>query len=209
MQRQIVGMEMARELAAAYYASIPPDRLGHDIARLDDFLLQDHFHIGIVPAEHMRHLRIEISPLKCKKLSTVYNDKIEISNAGHEIIGTALQYLDRVQHKVGFRLTIVFGPGVSGASTEDTMEKFREVCEKLTKEGVLFRVYGRASKAHFPILRVDRYFTMDREKYYDFITEQLAVKGEFDEEHSDDEEESDRSFLFDATVPKLKKEIEG
>lgn len=69
------------------------------------------------------------------------------------------------------------------------MKSFRDAYEKLTKEGMVFRVYGRASRAHFPFLRVDRYFTMDREKYEDFVTEQLVVKGEFDEEHYDDEDE--------------------
>lgn len=69
MQRQIIGMEMAREFAAAYYAAIPPDRLGHGIASLEDFLLRDHFHIDVVPADHKRHLRIKIAPMECEELS--------------------------------------------------------------------------------------------------------------------------------------------
>ena len=193
-------MDMAREVAAAYYRAMPADRLGYDITRLRDFLVYDHFHLDVVPAEHIRHLRITVSPVECARLSMVINETICISEAGQQIVNMRLKELDLIRHKVGFRLTVVLGFGIWGAWTEQTMEAFRGTYEALKAEGMEFRIYGQSSKAHYPVLRIDGYFKMSREQWYKFVSGQARDEGDFDAEHSDDEDGSERVARYGTTL---------
>ncbi|KAF2820696.1 hypothetical protein CC86DRAFT_116706 [Ophiobolus disseminans] len=148
IQHDLVGMDMAREVAAAYYRAMPPDRFKFDITSLRYYLMEDHFHLGVVPAEHIRRLRIIVSPVECAELAEEINEKICISARGQELVDANLQELDVIRYKYGFRLTVVLGSGISGAWTDSTMEAFRDTYDMLTAAGVRFRVYGRSSKSH-------------------------------------------------------------
>jgi hypothetical protein len=207
-QHQIVGLPTAREAVAAYYAAMPPDRLGDDIELLKDFLARDHFHVGVVPAEHIRHLRITISPIECEILPMEINGNICMSSHGHAVVARELQHLDNLKHKDGFRLTVVLGKGIWGARAEKAMEAFRETYEGLRSEGVEFRVYGKASRAYYPVLRIDGYYGMKREKWYAFVEGQVKDKGEFQAECSDDEDGDERAVQGDRMTGVKEEKVE-
>lgn len=54
LQRQFVGMDIAKEVAISYYRSVDPVRYSVYASDLDMLLLNDHFHIGILPYELLR-----------------------------------------------------------------------------------------------------------------------------------------------------------
>lgn len=69
-----VGRNVAQEAAKAYYRSLSkhPGGIQHanenlDVADLDDYLLKDHFHLGIRPADHLRCLGLSVR-------ATYYNE---------------------------------------------------------------------------------------------------------------------------------------
>jgi hypothetical protein len=58
LQHQFVGVEVAQEAAASYYRSVHPIRYSTMIYSLEGLLSNDHFHLGVVPFQHVRRLKI-------------------------------------------------------------------------------------------------------------------------------------------------------
>ncbi|KAH7079945.1 hypothetical protein BKA63DRAFT_590186 [Paraphoma chrysanthemicola] len=155
VQHQIVGLEMAREVAIAYYKAMPDDRLGYDITTLATFLMKDHFHLGIVPADHMRRLHITISPIRCPKLVMQVHGEYCISLEGQQLAKKSMGSLAKIQQKDGFWLIITLGGGIWGSRTDQTMEAMRPVYKNLKQTGMRTHVYGRPSTKSCPVVRLD------------------------------------------------------
>ncbi|KAH7086252.1 hypothetical protein FB567DRAFT_527503 [Paraphoma chrysanthemicola] len=163
-QHQIVGLEMAREVAIAYYKAMPDDRLGYDITSLATFLTKDHFHLGIVPADHIRRLHITISPVKCPKLVMHAHGEYCISLEGQQLVKKSMGSLAKIQQKDGFQLCITLGDGIWASRPEQTMEALRPVYKNLKQAGMRIHVYGRPSTKSCPIARIDGYYGMARQE---------------------------------------------
>jgi len=144
-QHQFVGLEMAREVAKAYYKAMHPERLGGRIEHLCAFLTTDHFHLGIVPAEYIRHIRVTLCPRTHPKLGIIEEDEMDIvywSDEGLQLIQESLTALDLIPMKAGFRFTVVLGDDVVLEKTMEVMDAMRSSYEKFTQAGMHFRVYG-------------------------------------------------------------------
>ncbi|KAH5228427.1 hypothetical protein HBI62_086450 [Parastagonospora nodorum] len=81
LQPKWVGRNVAQEAAKAYYRSLSahPGGIQHaneklDVADLGDYLLKDHFHLGIRPADHMRCLELFVRATYANDLANEYYD---------------------------------------------------------------------------------------------------------------------------------------
>ena len=90
--------------------------------------------------------------------------------------------LELIKHKVGFRLTIVLGSGISREWCDRVMKSFRGTYEKLLEEGFVVRVYGRPVLRRYPMVRIDCYYRMEYEQWFAFLEGQYTDKGQFAEE---------------------------
>ncbi|KAH9863729.1 hypothetical protein J1614_009661 [Plenodomus biglobosus] len=61
MRHQYVGTDVAKEVIAAYYRAIPSEQFSTQLDRLKDCLLMDHFHLGVIPADHIRRIELELN----------------------------------------------------------------------------------------------------------------------------------------------------
>jgi hypothetical protein len=62
VQHQVAGLQTARAAATAYHKAVHPERLQDDIHDMRAFLTRAHLHLGLRPAEHIRHICVGISP---------------------------------------------------------------------------------------------------------------------------------------------------
>jgi hypothetical protein len=60
VQAKFVGLEVAKEAAAAYYRSGLPKSSSKQLEMLDNILSTDHFHVGVRPADHLRRFEIDL-----------------------------------------------------------------------------------------------------------------------------------------------------
>ncbi|KAF2853554.1 hypothetical protein T440DRAFT_476800 [Plenodomus tracheiphilus IPT5] len=60
MRHQYVGIQVAKEVVAAYYRAMPLEQLSIPLDRLRDVLLIDHFHLGVRPVDHIRRIKISL-----------------------------------------------------------------------------------------------------------------------------------------------------
>jgi len=195
VQHQVVGITMAREVITAYYAVMPPGRLGANLLSLRDCLTRGHFHLNLTPANFIRHLRITISPVHTSALGIEINGHVNISSEGHVIINTELQSLQTIRDKTGFRLTIVLSDGIWGEWTEQTLERLRDTYAALTQAGMRVRIYGYPNRSTQPIVWIDRFFSMGLEKWYTFCDLYRSLSDDtVGEQPSDDDAASDSAL---------------
>jgi hypothetical protein len=64
VQHQFVGLEVAKEAAAAYYREGLPKHLSTRLDDLDAMPSVDHFHLGVKPTDHLRRLELDLSVFK-------------------------------------------------------------------------------------------------------------------------------------------------
>lgn len=112
VQHQVVGINVAREVVTAYYKTMYPESLEYDIHDLHTFLTRDHFHLGLIPADHIRRLCILISPVHNSGLAMQIQGNTLLSSDGQHVVRTSLKALSLVPNKKGFRLNIVFSDGI-------------------------------------------------------------------------------------------------
>jgi hypothetical protein len=60
VQDQFVGVDVAQEAAKAYYKLMPPARL-KAISLIWPYLNTDHWHLGLVPANHIRRFSLTVN----------------------------------------------------------------------------------------------------------------------------------------------------
>lgn len=140
-----------------------PERLGHNIEHLRAFLMKDHFRLDIVPAEHIRHIRIKIGLELCPSPATIEDETKYFSSDGLQFIQRSLAKLDLIQRKAGFRFTMVLADDILYGQTEEVLRAMRSSYEKFTQAGMHFRVYGYPEFDDCSILRIDRYYRLHKD----------------------------------------------
>jgi hypothetical protein len=160
VQHEIVGLAFARGVVTAYYKFMNPERLGYNIHCLYKFLLYDHFHLGVTPAKHIRHLRLLVSPVHNAKLAMIINYNVCISSNGQILTKDGLELLRSIENKRGFRLTVVLGDGIWGSWIEQTLETLRTIYDELKNSGMRIRVYGKPGPSNDRMQRLDNYFKL-------------------------------------------------
>jgi hypothetical protein len=97
-------MDIVKEVAIPYYRSVDPVRYSVYASDLDMLLLNNHFHIGILPYEHLRQLVIDVG--MCIKRQP----RGQLIAYGHQRVLPELklkiQTLLRIRIKSKFHLTI-------------------------------------------------------------------------------------------------------
>jgi hypothetical protein len=98
VQHQFVGLEVAKETAAAYYRAGLPKHLS--------MLSVDHFHMGVKPADHLHRLELDLSEFEYHFIVSAGSE--EHNNRRHrlETINKQSQALLSLRVKRGFELVL-------------------------------------------------------------------------------------------------------
>jgi len=156
LQPEWVGPNVAQEAAKAHYRSLSkhPDEIRHandalDVADLGDYLLKDHFHLGIRLADHMRSVCLVVKATYYNGLAGAYDHdegcsarhptEHDLEQDKHRVVAmeslstltSMLRPLLEIPQKKNFRLKIFFKDG----SDYQKLEAFRPVVRAFVDAG--------------------------------------------------------------------------
>jgi hypothetical protein len=140
VQHQYVGMDVAVEVAKAYYRNALAFRLGPKyLEDLTGMLSQDHFHLGIKPADHIRRLEIPLHPHAWIEDDKKRTYRIEGMH-GLDVFQRRFEVLLDVRVKLGFHLIIRLLSDGFLVDSISALERSRSVVNKLLEEGATVTV---------------------------------------------------------------------
>lgn len=105
MPPQYVGIEVARESAAAYYRLIDPLITNAQLGELANFLGNDHFNMGVTPANHLRRLHLNLYNSDVYLLDGTLTT-FEYGSQATQHVHDWLRSLLLIKKKMGFKLTV-------------------------------------------------------------------------------------------------------
>jgi hypothetical protein len=132
VQHQFVDLDVAREAAAAYY-SVTPANLWSRQDSLDSFLFEDHFHIGVAPADHIRRISF-IIPRREDWFSASDPERLAI-------VCEYCKPLLKLRLKRGFQLDITWS--LPEVVEGENLGVLRPIVDTLRGEGVIVTLRGR------------------------------------------------------------------
>jgi hypothetical protein len=142
LQPRFVGLEVAREAAASYWRAVPPDVIEFELESLGNFLLTDHLHLNVKPADHIRRLELTIEPTELDGLSSIDAGLMEIRYL--PVLKWYLQPLLQIRLKRGLKLRMAWGD--SGLALGSKLEAIRSIIRPLKDAGahiaILAPLYG-------------------------------------------------------------------
>ena len=135
VQHQHVGMDVAKEVAKAYYRNMSGRQLdAHHLHELTNFLSEDHFHLGVKPLDHIRRLELSLEEDSFIK----DEDRLEYfiqSKDGQDTFQHHFETLLDVRVKKSFHLTIKLKWDGDHIYCMPALERSRKVVHALMKEG--------------------------------------------------------------------------
>jgi hypothetical protein len=163
VQHQFVGVDVAQEAAKAYYKHMPPARL-KDISLIRPFLNTYHWHLGLIPANHIQRLTLTVDREALTSVSMIRS----LSRDGYPTIRLHFDCLRKLRLKHNFLLSLTFKKDASGHYTETGLKYFSQVHGDLSDAGAKIEVYGYPDNTRdfmsFP-LRIDCYYDMSKEEW--------------------------------------------
>lgn len=132
-QHIFVGLDVAREAVAAYYRAMRHGRLGPHLGQLETFLSTDHFHLGVIPADHIRHLELNFDD-RLIEYGDGYNCLTK-SRKGSQVLQRNLEALLKLRVKQGFQLTIKFDWVATNLNSNAALKVLRPVAYKIQEAG--------------------------------------------------------------------------
>jgi hypothetical protein len=164
VQAQFVGLEVAKEAAAAYYRSGVPTWFSEQLEMLDGMLSTDHFHLGVRPADHLRRFEIDLKMLAFE-LNYSYGEHEDIDGI-RAAFKQQLPALLKLRMKRGFELALKtswspYSPRLIGV---DILDDMLPIVTTLREAGTQICMLAR-----HPVLEknldVSDYFTLPLEQW--------------------------------------------
>ncbi|KAI4916546.1 hypothetical protein J4E85_010202 [Alternaria conjuncta] len=135
VQHQYVGMDVAVEVAKAYYRNMSGRQLNaYHLHELTDFLSEDHFHLGVKPLDHIRRLELSLEEYAFLQDEGQMEHSIQTKN-GQDIFQHCFEGLLDVRVKKGFHLTIKLQWDGDHIYCMPALERSLKVVHTLMKEG--------------------------------------------------------------------------
>jgi hypothetical protein len=128
LQPRFVGMQVATEAVAAYYRVMQPDKPRY-LQHLHDCLVNDHFHLGVRPVDHVRRIHLNMDPSVLAPHSP---------NRDPTSTGTPLDVLREIPIKSNFHLTLRMNRAL--CSTAPHLESLRSVICELKDAGARVQI---------------------------------------------------------------------
>ena len=142
-QHQYVGMDVAKEVAKAYYRIMSGRQLDvHQLHELTNFLSEDHFHLGVKPLDHIRRLELSLREYAYIQDEGRILHSIQTKN-GQDIFQHCFEELLDVRVKKGFHLTIKLEWNDAHIYCMPALERSRKVVHALMKEGAKVTLLAR------------------------------------------------------------------
>jgi hypothetical protein len=163
-------MQVATEAAAAYYRFMQPDKPRY-LQHLHDCLLNDHFHLGVRPVDHVRRIHLNMDPSILAPRSP---------NRDPTSTGTPLDVLREIPIKSNFHLTLRMNRALG--NTAPHLESLRPVICELKDAGACVQILtpSRASNPFGvnPGVRYEGRKHFDISDYFDKPFEEWKVMWE-------------------------------
>ena len=135
VQHQYVGMDVAKEVAKAYYCIMSGRQLdANHLHELTDFLSEDHFHLGVKPLDHIRRLELSFGEEAYIQDERRLKHSFQTKN-GQDIFQHCFEELLDLRVKKGFHLTIKLQWDGAYIYCMPALERSRKVVRALMKEG--------------------------------------------------------------------------
>jgi hypothetical protein len=129
VRREFVGLDVAKETVATYYRTVGLPRTVY-YYEIKFQLLRDHFHIGVLPVDHIRRIEHEIDDV----VKDIFENRDE---ARQLYIVDCYRQLDKIRQKNGFILSLRSEWGVIVAPYYSVLNHLRPIFMNFRDSGAI------------------------------------------------------------------------